>query len=663
MAATSLYAGGVGLRRYVASFQTAGRSRPLPFTLESALQFRTVRTLFSGQGLPEVDRELQYPTGVRTAEYDTLGAEFVYAWLCRWFPGHLTLTERLRWVTVGWFCLGIPLLVVWVHRWTGSPWAGWVGGALYAVSLSSVLRSTGQELSHENFALPWLVAHMAAQVPYGDPRRWSIARWMVSTLALTVALMTWDLSQWVLGVLGLITWLGWCRTPFGWNDARAGLVGSWVVAVALTLVVSPYARAHHLLVSPMVAPVWALGVGMWMRSQFADRLPMIGTRLVSLLVLAGVPVLGAALWGQSYGHFASLIWAKLKFLNQKPADPSRLTFEQRILWTPALHSMSWRDVGVFFPGMTLMAVMGTLLILVARARARLAPLGLGWVLCLHWLSVGLFLLMARFCVFAAISGAVTSALTFAWLAAWGPSGRRVARVLVGVAVALEAGVTIAGAPRWGEVPVLYDQLEDMAEWLRQHVSPRAVVANFQTSPFILTYGRCPIVLNPKFESAEMRRRVQEFAYHLFRGTERSLRDWMVTLQAQVLVYSMGEFTSQHVDWTLRYAADALVPPPDAPARAMEGDVRTLSYFRLLWQNAKYRVFEAVTPQEEAKADQAMQRAREALEAGQLDEAESWALTAWRIHPNRPDARQLFNQLTRLRLATPVGEERPRKETP
>ena len=44
-------------------------------------------------------------------------------------PSHCpNCNERIRWIEVAWFCLGIPLLALWIRRLTGA----WTAGLLAA---------------------------------------------------------------------------------------------------------------------------------------------------------------------------------------------------------------------------------------------------------------------------------------------------------------------------------------------------------------------------------------------------------------------------------------------------------------------------------------------------------------------------------------------------
>ncbi len=644
-----LWVGAVAVRRHVVEFQLPDRGRPLPFTLESALSYRAIRMIYAGQGLPAVDRDLLVPHGVRTFADDTVGAEYVYAALCRWFPSHITLTDRIRWVTVGWFCLTPPLVAIWLRRLTGSWAAGFAAGLLHAVSLAAVIRSTGQEISHENFAQPWVVAHLALMAgPLGGGRR-EAARWVAAALTIAIALATWDLVQYVVAIEGLLLSLDWWRDPFGRDEPRVRPLAAIAAGVALAAALSPYHRAHGLIASPSVWPLWAALVAVTMFGRL-PRGQRLRAALAAALLVGCVAWAGSVRWSGSYGHFGSLVAAKVRYANRKPADPTRLTFEQRILWTPALHSADLRLLTTLFPAALPLTMIGAVVLYRCRRDLRFQFPGVSGLLFAHAVSMVMFVLFVRFCVFAALSAAAVSGV---WLAA-AATARPAARAAVMAALALaglaEAGVTIGGAPEWGRTGEMYAELDELGEWLRRNAAPDPVLANFQTSPTVLAYGRCPILMHPKFESPEVRRRVETFARLLFLGTERELRDWAEGLGARWFVYSMGEFTTRHPELTLRYMVNALDPPDSAPARAFEFDPTRLLRFRLEWANAKYRVFRLLPAAEEEAADGWAARAQAALERGNLAEAEAAAVEVFRRMPNHPQCRLLFSRIEALRAS-------------
>lgn len=645
-----LYGLGIGIRRHVVEQQMPDRGRPLPFTLESALQFRSVRAIYMGQGLPVVDKDIQIPGGVRTFAHDTVGAEYLVAWLAHLWPAEITLTDRVRWISVAWFCLGIPWMAVWIRRLTGS-WEGGLFAALfYAVSLASVIRSTGHEISHENFALPLLIAHLALVAGPRAAGRVGFARMAASALCLAGALATWDLVQYYLLLWGLAAAVRWLWRPWGRTAPEAGALAVRVAGVALAGLLSPYLRAHGAVFSPAIAPLWAVAAGVLARGPVLERRAgRQAPRIVFAVALAAILALGASDSAESYGHFGALLAAKIRFLNHKPADPALLTFDQRILWTPALHSATWRLFRTLFPYAAPLTLLASVVWLFRRRKEEAASIPNSEpLLFYHWASVGVFFLFVRFCVFAALSAAAVLGVSAAWAARRTGWRRWAVMAALSIGALAESGVVIHGAKSWGSVPVLYPQLEELGEWLKVHASPAPVLANFQTSGFVLSYGRCPVVLHPKFESSEIRNRVEAYATHLFRGTERGLRDWAEGFGARYLVHAMGEFSDRAPELTLRYMVDALVPPPTAPARGFEFRPDRMECFHLVWQNAKYRVFRIVTAAEEAAARKSIDAAQKAFEAGRLDEAERRAAAAHKVNPCNRRALEVIARVESLR---------------
>ncbi len=656
----ALFLFGAGIRRHVYVQQTPQYGPGLPFTMESALQFRYVRMLYTGESLPPVDRDIEYPGGIRTFQNDTVGSEYVYAALARLFPSTIVLADRVRLLQLAWFSVGIVLLAVWVRQRTGS-WAGaWAAGALYAATLGSVIRSTGQEISHENFALPFWFAHLclAAAPPGGaeSPRMRRFRAWG-SGLMLALALMSWDMIQLYVACWMAVRAVAFLRTPRG-----AGIPDGWwtdtgpvLTALAVVGAVHPYFRAHGFLASPIMAVGWGMAIaGVGLNRGLTAR----SSRIV-MIVIAALVLLAGASYLQSYGHFADLLRAKIIHGNHKPADPALLNFNQRIMWAPALHSANWFIVLNLFPYLGPLAALSTLALLagaargVARARAFLPWIGAA---ALSWLG---FIFFVRFCVFTAACSAAVCGAALAW--AW-TSRRRWIRTAVGgvmgIAVLMEFGHVLRGVSLWGPTDAYYPQLRDLGAYLREHVAPEPVAANFHTSGFILAYGHCPVILHPKFESPGIRKRVEDYARALFLGTEDSFRDWAESQGARYYVHGIGEFASRGVDCQTRYFVDALDPPTDAPARWFEFAPDRLRLFHLVWGNEKYRVFRITSHADEEEAARLTAEAARALRQDRPAEAEALAARALRLHPRYAPARALLAEAALRRAEAGLPEVQP-----
>src|SRR5450759_4239904 len=90
----ALFAAGLAIRRVVLSAQFEQYGRPLPFNMESALEYRYVRMLFESGHIPRLDKAVQAPEGVVVRETYGLGAEYVYVAAARVFPRSMPLDDR-----------------------------------------------------------------------------------------------------------------------------------------------------------------------------------------------------------------------------------------------------------------------------------------------------------------------------------------------------------------------------------------------------------------------------------------------------------------------------------------------------------------------------------------------------------------------------------------
>ncbi len=665
-----LAAGAAGTRRHVLNAQrqlTADRS--IPFSLESALAFRRIQMVYRDGDLPRIDRGIQYPAGVIMREVDTLGAERAYAHAAKLWPGTLNLAEKVRWLHLAWFCLAIPAMFFWVKWMGGGIAGGFWAAAFYAVAISAVARSTGQELSHENNALPFLLWHLAAGAWVRNRAETFRARliggWVSAALA-GMALCAWDMVQFY---LALFMARGLVQAVRG----RLSKEELWTLPAPLMAVLlaaglrNPYLASHGFLLSPTMA----LGWGLLLAGAPVAQRQRTATRFVLALLPVGLSLLLSRFYLPSYDHFASLLAAKLRFCNIRPENPARLTFDQRILWVPALNSTSWRAVWQWFPFLLVLTAGSASALIRESARNRRSFADFPPLLFYLLASFVAFILFFRFHVWVALFACGMVGL---WAGQAGASGGRLGRGLAAGLLAfgwlLEASQPWCGPIRlrrpevvapearkwdgplyWGRPNVYAAETEALMEHLRKFVAPEPVLANFGISASIAAYGGCPVVLHPKFESPEIRGKVREYGEALFKGDEAEFRDWMEAQGATVYVYSMGEFSEIQPGLQMRYMVDALDPATNAAARLFEQRPEELKYFSSQFANRKYRVFRLKRSPMAARLAQTLaEQARDALERGELELAEAKAAHALRMDAENESGQEVLRHASALRDA-------------
>jgi hypothetical protein len=661
----ALYGAGLGFRREVVQTQQRIVSDETPFTLESALRYRRVKMVYDTGRMPVIDPFVQYPEGVVVRETYEFGSEYLQAGLAKCLPESMSVTSRFRWIEAAWFCLGIPFMGLWIAAWTGRWSAGLTAAAFYTVAFSSISRSTGLELSNENYALPLLIAYLAFDALSGaapTPGR-RLVFGVASAFLLAWSLWWWDLIQFFVLLWSACVLFGALtrKEPPGEGETiRFVLQASALVFVGMA---SPYHRSHALLGSPAMSLLagavmlmaWDAALrrrhGVGLRDTLAARFSVPARAgilaAVVLLPFAASSVLRfVADYQSSYGHFAELLYAKIRYLNAKPADPALLTFDQRIMWVPALHSADVRLTKHLFPAILPLSFVGvTLVYPLTRKRSipRLSRLVVFYTVSLaaYWFFVRFQVYVAVFA--AAVLGTCVALARVGW-AAWLVRALLVLGFMVETANAVDA---VRKPERSGRPHVYYGELAELAAWLRAHASPDPVLANFGVSGSIAAYGKCPVVLHPKFESGPLRDRVKEYAELLFTGTEREFRDWADRHGAKYFVYAMGEFAQRSPELQLRYMANAMDPPDEVPARLFESNPARLDYFRRLWGNRKYAVYAFTGIAEERKATVHAAAADAALRAGDMDAARSEAEAALKIAPGHDLAQQVLRHVMSL----------------
>ncbi len=636
---------GVGMRRAVLEAQFAKVGGDLPFSLESALHYRLIKKVYNGEAIKGVDRDLEYPDGIVTEEVYSLGDEYVCGWLAHLFPDHVPLSSRVRWIQLLWFCMGIPTLALAVMGYTRNRWAGLMAGAFYAVSLSAVIRSTSQELSRENFALPLLLMHMAfdALLTRSDRRR-TVGPAVGSALMLALALMAWDMIQYYILLWVVYGWWSAFRRPAFTSLAR--WLFPFVVLLAAALL-NPYLRSHGFYQSPVMLLYAGLALYMGCSTKVSAPWPTFAVLLLS----AVAPFVLAALFGSDYGdtyaHFSELLVAKLRFLNMKPADPTLLTFNQRIMWVPALHSADIKTVFIYFPYMLLLTLISFIVLLKQFDSSKDFVSSLKQHSYFLVVSFFTFILFVRFHVYVALFSCVLAGLVIASLMRAGAWIRWVMLMLFLAALFAEAGHVLYKPERWGRSNVYYPEFKSMTKWLRENQEREPVLANFGVSSMILEYGNCPIVLHPKFEGAGIRNKVRTYGELLFKRDEKAFRDYMQQLGVACYVYSRGEFANYRPEWQMRYFVDALHPPEGAAARLFESQ-QQFKWFKLLYENRKYRVFRAVTDEDLEAAKVWGEDAERLLQGGDLGGAEEAAVKALQLFGSEPVSLKVLRHVGSLK---------------
>jgi hypothetical protein len=587
-------------------YDPAGESAFYP--AEAGIQYHWANRFAAGEKLPGTDVRAQFPEGLRMAADITLFMEPVAGWTYRFIVAPLLRISFFDYSI--WFIAvvsALPLLIAWGlgRVLGGSAVAGWVAAgllALHPLGLDRVVRNFGRE----NFALTFVFlpllglafAWRESRKPEGKDRLFRnplvLAGILIAVVGQYIAFASWHLSRALFEVevlaLVVLSVLG------GLGSVERKTVAVWLALLVPAELLIPALRERAFVLSPGVV----LGHFFVLNELLVGRIRRHAPRL-SLLTCLGA----AALWlrpGTQDTHLLSVTASKLKFLLQKPADPTLLSPEARMLWIEAFLSPSIEQVVTFVIPFLLLIGVATVLNF-ERVRSHWkesAALRFLVVLTLFWL--GAFALFFRLHVMLVFNLCVLAGV----LAACMESARQRA-VHAGLAVVVmlffgwQTSTPFEGnwwrrnleqlSPRRAEAFVNRQaDTDDLLHWIRGNTGHDDVFGGWiGMSSLVYAYADRPVVVQSKFENPTVRGKLEELASALY-GKEQELADFCLRYGVKFFVYEAPFLLSDSTE-SLRYVAGHREIETSMTVFAMHFFSYDLERFELVYQNGGFRVFQ------------------------------------------------------------------------
>jgi len=625
-----------------------------PFEVESAIMYSYINDIANGKGIPEYDPRLKLTQQYRVNEQMSLGVEYFLGWglrLRRTFVkpkippnnDYEDDPDETAWIIsqlLLWACLVPGLVYLWLI-FINCPWhIALLSGILCAVAPASIARHTGQLILKGTFALPFLAATLAF-FPLAFKRK-DIMSVILLMFFAYCATTFWDASQFVFSVWACFEILRWII--YGSNERRRDVLIAVYAALILAAILSPYNRAHYAILSPALLIVWPTLTGLHFikHSSLKKRL-MFSCILLGALTLIHTAIVYESHFAKNYSHFSSLAKAKILHSNSKPADPENLSFEQRFLWTPGLHSSTLAITFTFFPfafwAFLILTFWGTCF---KKVRGHITEkLKFSLVPICSTLAFFVFhVFFVRFHVFSALALNIAFALlVYSW---YRISKRRWVKVLIfslAAAIITMEGVYSLKLRRDYEYSY-FRESANMIKWFRQsNTTDKTFLADMEISPLLKAYCGAKILMQPKFELLEVRKNMEEYVNLMFHGSEKDFADYCAKHDVDFYIFSRGKIAPMH-NFSYRYMANAKRIKTKSIAYLMEGHPRSLRYFyeidppkELKSLSKRYRVFKVIHPNKRATASYAAELAMEYYYAGKHKLARRLARLAFFTNPN------------------------------
>ena len=668
----------------------------MPYTIECAMMYGYIQDIAAGKGVASSDKNLHGLEDIAPYAQMIMGLEWFLGWGYRIksmiFPDPSPGKEQQRfqdnvylaqWTAFQlrlWISLGSGFLFLLLLTLKCRTSLAFFGGMFHAVAISAIARSTGQDIIRGNFALPVICGFLLLLYScYTRPARW---KYILLALTAFLAFSTWDLCLGFFSALVMYEIGRWLLGGIVSESRRKSwiLVGS---AVVLSSLLIPFNRAYQTIMSPLVLillPLLAVIFWKWKSLWHWKK-----RFLVILFVGAGL----WCVWNfcvktpyyvSHYSHFSELTAAKLKFNNVKPKDPEKLSYDARMMWTPAMHSADWKIIATYFPSpgilcpgrsmfkslnqilsytpfsltlfyLLLLAVpfFPTAAGFVKRNLPRsLFPLVFTFVFTIGFIYIVryhefliLFFVLALSLLLDDIFQSIRYSLKKK------PEKRercllKTIRFLLLFALVflliLELTVSLFGKRNYdGEVR--FRETASLLEWFRtERIDGKGVLTDFGLGPMLKCYAGTAIALQPQFGLERIRRPVEIWLNLLYHGTEQQLAEFCNDLNMDFVVFNYGYTGPLHI-YSDRYIAGAKKIRGTSPANLMRYRPDMLSWFYRITPPVQFRnvsgvysVFRVIRPQARVQAVRLCFRAQDAYRRGKISQARRMIANAFMLDP-------------------------------
>ncbi len=491
------------------------------------LYYVTERIVESGGAPPadlRADPNVEWPELTDLAAIETLGQEYVVAWTYLAAGKPMPLHLWAVWVMGLWSSL--VAVGVFGAAWELSRRATWAAAAvlLWAAMLVNY-RTLGFVLIREDFAFPWIAAHLWLALRAARTR--APLDFALAGVTLLASCAFWHAAQFVILIeaLALLAWfLRSGQNPFAARHAWIALAAPAALSLAV-----PVLRAKHFAFSAPLLIGYALLYAAWLaRSRRVGRAPLIAHTLAALGAFAlAAKLLSQTLGGglEDFSHVFQLLLAKLRYLGAPPSDPRSLPFDVRLLWQGPFRTADLSELAPRVAVGLAATAAGVALTLRdwtrAEGRASAAVAALFTLACLaaSWLVERTAPLLG-----------LASAVLAAWvLSQW--RNRRVALSLAALAC-LAHGAHLVYLPShyaiaWYQFPPSGRESAHVLKWIEDNVPQgEAVASDYSSSAAVLAFAHRPVLNQPKYETRRSRQRIEEFSNAIYSGAPAQLAQFL-----------------------------------------------------------------------------------------------------------------------------------------
>ena len=567
------------------------------------------------------------------------------------------------------------------------------GGLLHAFAIAAIARSTGQDIIRGNFAMPFISAFLLLYYSIiRKERKW---KYLLLLLSAFGALSFWDFSLGLFSAFAIFELARYVLT----GSCRKEEKKIWIITFAgltLSSILIPFNRTYSVPMSPLIC---VLMPSILLTHHF-HFFPGKGEkfffkRALAVLLIAGSFLLFWRLvihtdyYASHYSHFSELTKAKLQFNNVKPRNPALLSYDARIMWTPAMHSADRKIIATLFPAPILITGSKGIHQTIA------AFLHFPFSLTLFYLALFIFPLFSilfitfkrklpqrlffytftilftiafiyivRYHEFLIYFLALSLPMLLQDLAMLLARRREKIRsfaekflaklpgTLLVLLLLWEMTISLAGERVYSS-DVHLKHTAELIKWLRrENVKGKCVITDFTVGPMLKCYASMHIAMQPQFGLEVIRKPTEEYLKALYHGTEKDLAEFCRKYKADFFLHNAGYLGKMH-PYSERYIANAAVIRGDSPVNMMKYTPEKLRYFHKIDPPREfsgirpiYTIFKFIPPEDRIKAMQLAFQAEILYARGRKEEARRHISSAYTLDPKSPRNRYLCRKILR-----------------
>ena len=552
---------------------------PEGFYSDSAIRYRYAEMFSTGRPIPEVDKKILHPEGLKVVELIHLTMDWLVGTSHRFIKGFLKidLISYIKLFISIFSSLSIIAVFLIAKRYVKEKTPLIILTFLYAVGIAGFWRIIGNYL-REEFVLPiYLFAIYAflrafRQINYA----------FLSGILFSLALASWHLSQFT-----YLVFLGYIIIYYLLFADKTELMFRILVRMTIPIIItsflSPTLSSRLFFISiPMIITYLLILLPI-----LAQRFKIRPQFLLPLLLIAPLPILFLGKIGE-YSHVIQLIISKVRFLGSKPDNPNLIPIEARLIWFGPFSSPGPYSLLIAF-GLT--PILG--LIAIPKLINR-RPLN---IMILYLMIVYLFcyLLIIRLEIF------LFPFLVIAIGILIGEVKRRLPRYLI-ILLILPEFIKTPFYPtvyqryrgqlskEWeSKIGAYGDEFDRIIQWFQHNTKgDDAVLGYIDVSAMILSRSGNPIVLEPIYELKKARERVWRYLGSLYED-ERLISSIMKKEHVRYLLYDKN-FLLDETKSSLRYILAINQVGRNSAIFKMHFFPDSLRNLSLRYQTLSFRIF-------------------------------------------------------------------------